>query len=53
MSEIRKLTQNDTPISAALKKQMIDRLAHFDVPGHKGGRGNRELKEFLGRLYQA
>ena len=48
MSEIRKLTQNDTPISAALKKQMIDRLAHFDVPGHKGGRGNRELKEFLG-----
>lgn len=48
MSEIRKLTQNDTPISVALKKQMIDRLAHFDVPGHKGGRGNRELKEFLG-----
>lgn len=41
-------TQNDTPIKAALLEQKLNRLAHFDVPGHKGGRGNKELKHFLG-----
>ena len=42
------LTQNDTPVHQALEEQRINRLAHFDVPGHKGGRGNKELKYFLG-----
>ena len=42
------MTQRDTPIHTALENQRINRLAHFDVPGHKGGRGNRELTEFLG-----
>lgn len=42
------LTQEDTPIHRALEEQRINRLAHFDVPGHKGGRGNKELKRFLG-----
>ncbi len=42
------LTQEDTPIHCALEEQRINRLAHFDVPGHKGGRGNKELKRFLG-----
>ena len=42
------LTQEDTPIHHALEEQRINRLAHFDVPGHKGGRGNKELKRFLG-----
>lgn len=42
------LTQNDTPIHKALEQQRMNRLVHFDVPGHKGGRGNKELKEFLG-----
>lgn len=42
------LTQNDTPVHKALEEQCINRLAHFDVPGHKGGRGNKELKYFLG-----
>lgn len=42
------LTQNDTPVHQALEEQCINRLAHFDVPGHKGGRGNKELKYFLG-----
>lgn len=46
--EKRKLTQHDTPIHRALEEQRLNRLAHFDVPGHKGGRGNKELKEFLG-----
>jgi arginine decarboxylase len=26
----------------------MDRVVHFDVPGHKGGRGNPELTQFLG-----
>jgi lysine decarboxylase len=46
--EKRELTQYDTPIHRALEEQRLNRLAHFDVPGHKGGRGNRELKNFLG-----
>lgn len=41
-------TQNDTPVHEALLEQKLNRLAHFDVPGHKGGRGNKELKHFLG-----
>lgn len=45
---VRKLTQYDTPIHQALEEQRINRLAHFDVPGHKGGRGNKELRDFLG-----
>lgn len=42
------LSQQDTPIHQALEEQRLNRLAHFDVPGHKGGRGNKELKHFLG-----
>lgn len=42
------MTQFDTPIHKALEEQRLNRLAHFDVPGHKGGRGNKELREFLG-----
>lgn len=42
------LTQEDTPIHQALKNHRDKRMAHFDVPGHKGGRGNKELKYFLG-----
>ena len=42
------LTQYDTPIAKALEMQKLNRLAHFDVPGHKGGRGNKELRDFLG-----
>lgn len=42
------MTQFDTPIHKALEEQRLNRLAHFDVPGHKGGRGNKELKQFLG-----
>ncbi|MDD5937362.1 MAG: aminotransferase class I/II-fold pyridoxal phosphate-dependent enzyme [Clostridiales bacterium] len=45
---MRVLSQQDTPIHKALEEQRLNRLAHFDVPGHKGGRGNKELKHFLG-----
>lgn len=41
-------TQEDLPIFDALEKQRLERLVHFDVPGHKGGRGNKELKQYLG-----
>jgi arginine decarboxylase len=42
------LNQTDTPIHMALEGQRMNRTVHFDVPGHKGGRGNKELKNFLG-----
>lgn len=45
---MNKLTQNDAPIYEALLEHRNKKLAHFDVPGHKGGRGNKELKYFLG-----
>jgi len=44
------LTQQATPLAEALNAQRINRLAHFDVPGHKGGRMNPELPEYYGRL---
>ena len=40
--------QRLTPLADALDRQRIDRLAHFDVPAHKSGRGNPELTEYLG-----
>lgn len=45
---MKKITQNNTPIHEALKQHCEKRIVHFDVPGHKGGRGNKELKYFLG-----
>lgn len=45
---MRVLTQKDTPIHQALAEHREMRMVHFDVPGHKGGRGNKELKNFLG-----
>ncbi|MBE6015932.1 MAG: aminotransferase class I/II-fold pyridoxal phosphate-dependent enzyme [Lachnospiraceae bacterium] len=40
--------QNLAPLYEALSEHRNKRMAHFDVPGHKGGRGNKELKYFLG-----
>ncbi len=45
---MHELRQRNTPLFDALKKHIDDRTVHFDVPGHKGGRGNPELKDFLG-----
>jgi len=42
------LDQRRAPVYEALEKHRSDRIVHFDVPGHKGGRGNRELTDFLG-----
>ena len=41
-------TQNNAPIYEAMKRHRLNRVVPFDVPGHKGGRGNEELTEFLG-----
>lgn len=42
------MDQTSAPIYEALEKLRRDRVVHFDVPGHKGGRGNKELLQFLG-----
>ncbi|UWG97791.1 aminotransferase class I/II-fold pyridoxal phosphate-dependent enzyme [Dehalobacter sp. DCM] len=40
--------QRKAPIYEALLKYKAMRIVPFDVPGHKQGRGNPELREFLG-----
>ncbi len=45
---MKKLTQNDVPILEALQKLKQMRIVPFDVPGHKRGRGNKILTDFLG-----
>ena len=42
------LTQVNAPIYEALRRFRRMRVVPFDVPGHKRGRGNMELTEFLG-----
>jgi Arginine/lysine/ornithine decarboxylases len=41
-------SQDRAPIYEALQKYKAMRIVPFDVPGHKQGRGNPELREFLG-----
>lgn len=41
--------QTRAPIAEALEKLRSARIVPFDVPGHKRGRGNKELTEFLGK----
>lgn len=43
------MTQNNAPIYEALQKYREMRVVPFDVPGHKHGKGNPELTEFLGK----
>ena len=43
-----KMDQNKAPIYEALQKFRQMRVVPFDVPGHKHGRGNPELTQFLG-----
>ncbi|HHW02291.1 MAG TPA: aminotransferase class I/II-fold pyridoxal phosphate-dependent enzyme [Thermoanaerobacterales bacterium] len=40
--------QQETPLFAALKKYVEDGIISFHVPGHKGGRGIPEFREFVG-----
>ncbi len=43
-----RLDQSRAPIYEALERFRQMRVVPFDVPGHKRGRGNPELTEFLG-----
>ena len=43
------LDQNKAPVYEALLKYRDARIVPFDVPGHKHGKGNPELTEFLGK----
>lgn len=43
------LNQSRAPVLEALEKMKGERLVPFDVPGHKHGKGNFELTEFLGQ----
>lgn len=45
---MEKLSQDRAPVLEALKNFKTRRIVPFDVPGHKRGRGNAELTEFLG-----
>lgn len=40
--------QNKVPLLEALERMRHERLVPFDVPGHKHGKGNPQLTEFLG-----
>ncbi len=43
------MNQRRAPIYEALNNLKSMRIVPFDVPGHKRGRGNEELSDFLGR----
>lgn len=45
---MKELTQHNAPLFEALEQHKLNRVVPFDVPGHKGGRGNSELTDFLG-----
>lgn len=42
------LDQHRAPVYEALEEMRREKLVPFDVPGHKRGRGNKELMDFLG-----
>jgi len=42
------LDQTRAPIFEALQQTKSNRVVPFDVPGHKRGKGNKELTNFLG-----
>ena len=47
------LSQARAPIFEALRAFSKERVVPFDVPGHKHGKGNPELTEFLGQATMA
>lgn len=48
MRKMNSLSQERAPILEALNRYKAMRVVPFDVPGHKRGKGNRELTDFLG-----
>lgn len=47
-SGLSKLDQNRTPLFDAVKKYVEDKVIQFHVPGHKQGRGIKELADYIG-----
>ena len=45
---MRERDQERAPIYEALRDFAKKRVVPFDVPGHKRGKGNPELRELLG-----
>jgi arginine decarboxylase len=45
---LNKLSQERAPLFEALNKFKKMRIVPFDVPGHKRGKGNQPLRDFLG-----
>ncbi|MGL5977425.1 MAG: aminotransferase class I/II-fold pyridoxal phosphate-dependent enzyme [Erysipelotrichaceae bacterium] len=45
---MNRLSQEQAPIFDALQQHVKQRVVRFDVPGHKGGKGNPELSSLLG-----
>lgn len=43
-----RLDQTKVPVCDALRRVRDSGMVHFDVPGHKGGRGNKALRDFFG-----
>jgi len=43
-----RLNQDHAPLYDAIGEYQTNRVVKFDVPGHKGGRGNKRLSDFLG-----
>lgn len=43
-----RLDQNRTPLFDAVKKYVDDKVIPFHVPGHKQGRGIKELRDYIG-----
>ncbi len=43
-----RVNQNRTPLFDAVKKYVSDEVIPFHVPGHKQGRGIREMVEYIG-----
>ena len=46
---MKEYTQKDAPLYEAMINQRENPIVHLDVPGHKGGRGNKELRDFIGK----
>ncbi len=46
---MKEYTQENAPLYEALEHQRENPIVHFDVPGHKGGRGNKLLRDFMGK----
>ena len=42
-------SQSKAPVLEAMTQHLQNRVVPFDVPGHKGGRGNSELTDFRGK----